>query len=316
MRRLATPFSTATPQACSPNEAARRKSARPHRLPAYRFLQYKRCMKKATRFNASDDFPVSPATSKTFPEDRAQIQVIARAAAILRALEDNDQGLSLGQIAGLVALPRSTVQRIVAALEAEKFVIAATPAGGVRLGPALLRLAASVKITASAIIRPFLIELSSELKETVDLSTPKRDHVVFIDQVVGSQRLRTISAIGEAFPLYCTANGKAFLATLDDDEILRRIGRRYEPRTARTHTTFEALQVDLERVRAQGFSLDVDEHTLGISAAGILVHDTLGSPMLISVPVPSARFEERKKLIVENLLVLKSKLLAQFGPSA
>src|SRR5438132_5068512 len=54
--------------------------------------------------------------SNVKPEDKSQVQVIARAAAILRALEEEPAGLSLGQIAQRVALARSTVQRIVAAL--------------------------------------------------------------------------------------------------------------------------------------------------------------------------------------------------------
>ena len=49
--------------------------------------------------------------------DKSQVQVIARAATILRALEEENSGLSLGQIAQRVNLARSTVQRIVAALE-------------------------------------------------------------------------------------------------------------------------------------------------------------------------------------------------------
>src|ERR1700754_1926053 len=112
--------------------------------------------------------------------DKSQVQVIARAAAILRALEDQAAGLSLGQIAQRVNLARSTVQRIVAALEAEKLVIAASPAGRVRLGPTILRLAASVRTDFVSIARPFLAKLSSELAETVDLATVKQDHLVFI----------------------------------------------------------------------------------------------------------------------------------------
>jgi hypothetical protein len=44
---------------------------------------------------------------------------------------------SLGQIAGRVDLPRSTVQRIVGALQSERFVIAASPDRGIRLGAQL-----------------------------------------------------------------------------------------------------------------------------------------------------------------------------------
>ena len=76
---------------------------------------------------------------------QSQIQVIARAGAILRALENESAGLSLGQIAQRVHLARSTVQRIVAALVAEKLVIAASPTGprAARAGdPAARRLGA------------------------------------------------------------------------------------------------------------------------------------------------------------------------------
>src|SRR5271165_4980583 len=128
-------------------------------------------------------------------QPQSQVQVIARAAAILRALEDEAAGLSLGQIAQRVNLARSTVQRIVGALAAEKFLIAASPNGRVRLGPTILRLAASARTDFVAAARPFLIELSNELKETADLAIVKNDHLVFVDQVIGSQRLRTVSAV-------------------------------------------------------------------------------------------------------------------------
>jgi hypothetical protein len=134
-------------------------------------------------------------------QDKSQVQVIARAAAILRALEQQPAGLSLGQIAQRVELARSTVQRIVAALAAEKLLIAASPTGRVRLGPTILRLAASARTDFVAIARPFLVRLSNELGETVDLATIRKDHLIFVDQVIGPQRLRTVSAVGETFPL-------------------------------------------------------------------------------------------------------------------
>jgi DNA-binding MarR family transcriptional regulator len=63
------------------------------------------------------------------------IQVIHRAAEILRILAKDSGGLSLGQIAAQVQLPRSTVQRIIATLSAEDLVAIGTNSGGIRLGP-------------------------------------------------------------------------------------------------------------------------------------------------------------------------------------
>jgi DNA-binding IclR family transcriptional regulator len=250
------------------------------------------------------------------PTEKSQVQVIARAAAILHALEDEASGLSLGQIAQRVGLARSTVQRIVAALETEKLVMAASPNGRVRLGPTILRLAASVRTDFSALAHPFLVKLSGELRETVDLATVKRDHLVFIDQVIGSQRLRTVSAVGETFPLYCTANGKAYLAELDDRAIERLIGRAYEARTPRTLTRLDALIDDLKAVRKTGVAYDREEHTLGICAAGVALRDPIGNFVAISVPAPTQRFTEHKTLIAEQLLATKKVLEARLAAAA
>ncbi len=234
-----------------------------------------------------------------------QVQVIARAVAIMRALEHEQQGLSLGEIAQRVALARSTVQRIVAALEAEKFLIAASPNARVRLGPALLRFAASVRTDFVSLARPFLFQLSNELRETVDLAVIKRGQVVFVDQVVGPERLRTVSAVGESFPLYCTASGKAYLALLSDAAVEKLVGRRLDRRTSNTLTSFAALAADLEQIRKTGVALDHEEHAEGICAAAVALRDVLGNYVAISSPVPTQRFAEREKMIAERLLATK-----------
>lgn len=254
--------------------------------------------------------------NRLLTNEKSQVQVIARAATILRALEDENAGLSLGQIAQRVNLARSTVQRIVAALECEKLVIAATPNGRVRLGPAIARLAASVRSDFTALARPLLERLSEELHETVDLSTVKKDHLVFIDQVVGSQRLRAVSAVGDTFPLHCTANGKAYLAQLSDAAIEKLIGRGYEARTPKTLVRIDALLKDLAAVRRTGVAYDREEHTLGISAAGVALRDPLGNAVAISVPVPSQRFREREAAITERLAATKRAMEARMNSAA
>jgi DNA-binding IclR family transcriptional regulator len=250
------------------------------------------------------------------PADKSQVQVIARAVAILRALEGQPTGLSLGQIAQAVNLARSTVQRIVAALAAEKLLIAASPTGRVRLGPTILRLAASVPTDFVSIARPYLVSLSNELRETVDLAAVKRDRLIFIDQVIGSQRLRTVSGVGETFPLYCTANGKAYLARLDDDAIERLIGRTYEKRTPNSLGSLAELLKDLKAVRKTGVAFDREEHTLGICAVGVALQDPLGNSVAISVPVPAPRFYDRQDFIAKRLLATLRTLEDHFTAAA
>ena len=228
------------------------------------------------------------------------IQVIARAAAILRALEDQPQGLSLGQLADRVDLARSTVQRIVGALETEHFLIAATPASGVKLGPALVRLASSANVELERLLRPALVRLSQAVKETVDLSILKGSELVFIDQIPGAHRLRAISAVGESFPLHCTAPGKALLSLLPDEKWTRLVGRSLHPQTAHTLTDLDALRREVEECRRTHIAYDRQEHTEGITAIGTALIDPLGRPLAVSIPVPTTRFDhQEERLLVE-----------------
>src|SRR5512141_1728773 len=97
--------------------------------------------------------------------ERNGVQVVHRTAAILLALRGEHDGLSLAQIAQRVGLARSTVHRLVAALEQERFVVAASSSRGFRLGPALASLAVSATRDLTLLIHPFLVELSQELNE-------------------------------------------------------------------------------------------------------------------------------------------------------
>ena len=256
--------------------------------------------------------PESTPALRREPGEKLQVQVIARAADILRALENQPAGLSLGEIAAAVGLARSTVQRIAAALQAEQLLIAASPNAKLRLGPALRRLAGSVETDTLSLARPVLKALAVELGETVDLAAVKGSAMVFIDQIVGTQRLRTVSAVGEMFPLHCTANGKAYLATLTDAQIERLIGTNFERRTANTRVALKPLLLDLAAVRRDGIAFDIEEHADGISAAGICLKDMSGMPVAVSVPVPSSRYHRRQKTIVEALLAAKARLRARF----
>ena len=106
--------------------------------------------------------------------------------------------------------------------------VAASAQGGLRLGPEIQALAAASRWATGDLIRPILEELSKMTGETVDLSVFRDDHMLFVDQVVGSHRLRAVSAVGEVFPMTTTANGKATLSLLDDEMVDALVTRELE----------------------------------------------------------------------------------------
>lgn len=237
------------------------------------------------------------------PEERGSngIQVLARAGSILRTLESHPNGLSLGQIAKSVGLARSTVQRIVAALMAEDFVTSTGP-GQVRIGIGLLRIAASVGSNSTDIIRPHLLALGDDVGETVDLSVLSGGSAVFVDQVPGRHRLTALSAVGERFPLHCTANGKAVLACFSPEESTELIEKSLVEHPDYPLVNRRRLLDELNDIRRAHLAYDLEEHGAGISAIGTAIIDHFGRPVAVSIPVPTQRFLENRDNLAERLL--------------
>lgn len=240
---------------------------------------------------------------------RGGIQVISRAAAILRALREDPNGLSLGQIAERVGLARSTVQRIVAALQEERLVFVAG-SGGIRLGPEVTALAAAANYNVVDVCRPHLAALVALTGETADLSVLKGHQMIFLDQMPGTHRLRAVSAIGDIFPLTDTANGRAVLAEMPVETAERFVLDEWRKRT--TQGFWPDFERMLAKVRREGAAYDLDEHTVGISAAGIAFADWKGALHAISVPIPSPRFDDQKAVVTEALGRVKLELTRVF----
>jgi DNA-binding IclR family transcriptional regulator len=241
------------------------------------------------------------------------IQVIARAAAILRALEGQEKGLSLGQIAKLVDLPRSTVQRLVDALEAEELVSTHGPGGGVRLGMAVIRLAASVETSITTIARPHMEELSLRVGESVNLSVLKGGESMLLEQAHSDHPFRVVARVGLSMPAYAVAGGKALLATLPDEEVAARLGKVLVPCTSRTLVSLSALREALAEIRRTGFSYDLEEYVEGICAVATCFRDARGGWFALSISAPAQRFLPRKEQLRDELEVCRAEIEAAAG---
>lgn len=248
---------------------------------------------------------------KSDTKDRSGIQVIARAAAILRVLKEERSGLSLGQIARRVDLPRSTVQRITGALSAERFIMQDPNGGGIRLGPELGAFAEAANFNIVERCRAILNEVTQKTGETTDLAVLRNGGMIFLDQVPGLHRLRTVSSVGEIFPLTTTANGRACLALMPEDQSRHLIDQ--ETAGGLVDGDLQALLGKLEDIRANGLAYDIDEHTAGISAIGFAFRDLSGSYHAISVPVPTMRFANIKTRLEIALREARDKVRAEFS---
>lgn len=100
-------------------------------------------------------------------------------------------------------------------------------------------------------------------RETVKLSVLRGNYVVLVDQVVSDHEFRVVSPVGSALPVYCTAHGKALLATMEVQKIRQRLGGPWEPGTARTIASLDALIEQLARWCGHPVCFDEGEHLDG-----------------------------------------------------
>ncbi len=238
---------------------------------------------------------------------RDGVQVLARAADMLRTLAAEPDGLSLIELSSRVGLPRSTAHRIVGALSQEGFV-ATTPSGRLRVGPALIGIAVSSRRDLRHEAAPYLERLSRELHETVNLAVLDGDEVLFIDQFTSRRYLRIASEIGTRFPVHCTANGKALLAALPPHDVERHLPDTLEPLTDHTIIDRGRLLGEIDEVRRSGVAYDREEHALGVCAVATAVHDAVGTMAAITVVMPAARFHGNDETVTAALLRVRDEI--------
>ncbi len=221
------------------------------------------------------------------------IQVLRRAAAALDEIATAPGRLRLVDLHSRLGLAKSTTRRLLFGLVEVGFA-AVDDDGRIVLGERLLGLSSANAAHITSAFRPTLEAVAEATGETADLSVYRGGQMLFIDQIESPHRLRAVSAIGGRFTLHDTANGKAALALFDDADIESALAP-LDP------VAGAAVRADIREIRAGRVAFDRDEHTDGISAAGIAGRAVGGNIVAISVPAPTERFNRHKDRIVAAL---------------
>ncbi|WP_343551088.1 IclR family transcriptional regulator [Pantoea sp.] len=235
-------------------------------------------------------------------------QVIARAATILRALEDQPAGLSMSALAKATALPRTTVHRLVTSLITQQMLL--QDSDGIKLGPALARLAASAHIDIIALAQPAMATLGRRTRETVDLCVWRGSHTVLVSQFVSDQELRVTSPVSTAFPSHCAAHGKALLAQQSDEALDVLLPQLTEARTSNTLQTGKTLLAEIALIRQQGYAVDREEHARGVCGISVALQTGVGERYALAIAAPALRFDEQFAHLLASLLQAKVEIEA------
>ena len=214
-----------------------------------------------------------------------------RGAQLLVHVVEEDEAPTVGELALLAGLPKSTTSRLVGALERQGLVQRDPARGAIKPGPVLLRYARKetsgldlVELAGGALER-----LARASGETANLGVATPTAVEMLDQRDSRHILGSTNWVGQRVPHHGSVIGKVALAygalPLPDGPL--------EALAPRTITDPTELRRDLERTRLRGYATAVDELEPGLWAVAAPVRDAGGTVIAaLSISGPTVRLHD------------------------
>lgn len=236
---------------------------------------------------------------------RDYVNSLARGLEVLRAFNRTHRQMTLSEIAAETGNTRAGARRILLTLVEEGYAV--TDGKLFDLTPQVLELGCSVLLSKGMwdVVRPFLDNLSAEIKESVSAAVLDKFEVVYVS---GTQYNRIISVgviIGARYPAHATATGRVLLSLQPEEMwpgILQNI-----PLTAETpRTVIDRIELHkiLEDVRNKGWCIVDQELEIGLASLAVPLRDNAGGlvgAINVSVPIVRTSVEEIEQLILPRL---------------
>jgi len=251
--------------------------------------------------------------------DSGSSKSLQKALRILLHMGENGPEMGVTQLASGLSLNKTTVHRLLNAME--KFdLIERNPEGDrYRLGLKLHDL--GTKAVESRTLRTeahrYLLELSRVSRESVSLAVPGPGGVVCLDRADSRDTVIMVSTpIGSRFPAHCTAVAKAALAYLPEDEVDAILsGARLTHYTPSTLTSLSAVKKNLREVADRGYAMDCQETERGLTGVAAPVRSREGRVIAaVGMAGPTTRF--RGKELAHKIALTKeiaAKISASLG---
>jgi DNA-binding IclR family transcriptional regulator len=218
------------------------------------------------------------------------IQSLDRGLTILQFVARSKQPVSLGELAALIGIDRSSAFRLAHTLRRRGFLSCPPGHKDYVLGSSMWMLSRHYD-WSNMLIKVAHIELkllASQINETAHLAIREGGSALFIDSAHANHVIAVSGQTGELVPLYCTAHGKALLADADEATLRKQFGPGpLEKHTPTTITTIRSLAKECAAIGEQGYATDDSEYLAGVRciAAPIRFGDDIVGSVGISAPV-------------------------------
>ena len=125
--------------------------------------------------------------------------------------------------------------------------------------------------------KPYLKQLAARLDLTTALTALRGAESVVIAIAAAAQVGGGGTWVGRHVDLHCTAQGKALISALSEEELGEIFGgREFAPFTSKTILSLSALKAHLAEVRACGYYVNDEEYFQGVRGVAAPIFDPLG----------------------------------------
>ncbi|HQU47827.1 MAG TPA: IclR family transcriptional regulator [Casimicrobiaceae bacterium] len=201
------------------------------------------------------------------------VAAVHRCVDVLECLAGAVGGLELGDIASRVGSPKSGVHRLLATLVERGLVVQDADSGHYVLSLRFSMLAfrdLDARVVTD-VAQEVLDALARRTQEYCRLGVVEGESIAWVARAQGATAgLRYDADMGQEVALHATATGKAWLATLPEEDALRVVCARgffaHLRLGPRALTTVESLKRQLAATRARGYAVAVEEAEPGIVA--------------------------------------------------
>ncbi len=215
--------------------------------------------------------------------------------AVLACFSVRRPSWTLTELSREVGLVKSTVFRILATLEAHRFLARDDETGAYRPTMRTWQIGAAALVMNGLheAARRFLPRLSERTGETAYATVLDGREAIHVDVYVARNPVRLHAEIGDRFPAHAVAGGKVLLAALPDEAVETYIRGGLPAYTDRTLTDPEDFRAELDQVRQQGYALNRGERQHYVVGAAAPVHNHTGTVIAaIAAAGPSIRITD------------------------
>ena len=250
-----------------------------------------------------------------------------RCLAIIELLADGARAMPLGDIAERLALPKSGAHRLLATLVDLGWAEKDADTSFYRLTMRLAVLGQQFYVATGIpdMCQPLLDRLAQSSHEFARLAVVDGHSLVWVAHAQGATAglMYQPSLTSNTVPLFATASGKAWLATLPGDQALTilmknggvRNADRYGPNVVRS---MEAFLREVKATARRGYGIALSEAEFGVTAVAAAIRAGAGDagPALgtVSIAGPSARITEKRAHELAPLVLQSARELSTMWP--